>query len=160
MCHILLQSVGCCILFSCTVKSLILATPNTKSWMFLDSSCSYLCPIHWSQLLSREWRCSWSSADRRCSHYTWVINNLLPTKVRLIEVWRYSVMCWLHFNLSDVPPTVEFGNNIISFRGISALYTCYSSPKIWPIGEQFVSLVTDICPVFAIAQLYVLLQDI
>ena len=28
-------------------------------------------PIHWSQvlLLSREWRCSWSSADRRCSNY-------------------------------------------------------------------------------------------
>ena len=25
--------------------------------------------------LSREWRCSWSSADRRCSNYIWVINN-------------------------------------------------------------------------------------
>ena len=30
------------------------------------SSCSYLCPIHWNQVLSREWRCSWSSADRQC----------------------------------------------------------------------------------------------
>ena len=28
-------------------------------------------------LLSREWGCNWSSADRRCSNYIWVINNLI-----------------------------------------------------------------------------------
>ena len=28
-------------------------------------------------MLSREWRCSWSSADRRCSNYIWVINNFI-----------------------------------------------------------------------------------
>ena len=28
--------------------------------MFLVSSCSCLCPIHWSQVWSREWRCSCS----------------------------------------------------------------------------------------------------
>ena len=27
--------------------------------------------------VSWEWRCSWSSADRRCSNYIWVINNLI-----------------------------------------------------------------------------------
>ena len=27
-----------------------------------------------------EWRCSWSSADRRCSNYIWVINNLIAYK--------------------------------------------------------------------------------
>ena len=26
---------------------------------------------------AREWRCSWSSADRRCSNYVWVIDNLI-----------------------------------------------------------------------------------
>ena len=26
---------------------------------------------------SREWRCSWSSADRRCSNYIWVIDNTI-----------------------------------------------------------------------------------
>ena len=41
------------------------------------SSCSYLCPVHWSQLWSREWKCSWSSANRRCSNYIWVINNFI-----------------------------------------------------------------------------------
>ena len=45
--------------------------------MFLLSSCSCLCPIHWSRVLHREWRCSWSSDDRRCSNYIWVINNLI-----------------------------------------------------------------------------------
>ena len=25
----------------------------------------------------RDWRCSWSSADRRCSSYIWVINNFI-----------------------------------------------------------------------------------
>ena len=28
-------------------------------------------------MLRRELRCSWSSADRRCSNYIWVINNLI-----------------------------------------------------------------------------------
>ena len=32
-------------------------------------------PACWSQESSWEWRCSWSSADRRCSNYIWVINN-------------------------------------------------------------------------------------
>ena len=45
--------------------------------MFLLSSCSCLCPIYLSNVLSWEWRCSWSSADRRCSNYIWVINNLI-----------------------------------------------------------------------------------
>ena len=58
--------------------------------MFLVPACSCHCPIHWSQLLCREWRCNWSSADRRCSDYIWVINNFLPIKVQLIlEVLRY-----------------------------------------------------------------------
>ena len=31
----------------------------------------------WSQMLSRERRCSWSSADRRCSNYIWLIDNFI-----------------------------------------------------------------------------------
>ena len=45
--------------------------------MFLVSSCSCLCPIQWSHVLSREWRCGRSSADRRCSDYIWVIDNFI-----------------------------------------------------------------------------------
>ena len=42
--------------------------------MLLVSFCSCLWPIHWSQVLSRKWRYSWSSADRRCPDYIWVNN--------------------------------------------------------------------------------------
>ena len=45
--------------------------------MFLVSICSHLCPIHWRQLLSREWRCGWSNADRRCSNDIWVTNTFI-----------------------------------------------------------------------------------
>ena len=45
--------------------------------MFLVSPCSCLCSIQWSQVLSQEWRCSWSSADRRCSNYIWVIDSFI-----------------------------------------------------------------------------------
>ena len=48
--------------------------------MILVSSCSCLCPLHWNQGLSREWRCSWSSANRRCSNYIWVINDYIAYK--------------------------------------------------------------------------------
>ena len=63
--------------------------------MFLSSSCSCLCPIHWSRMLSWEWRCSWSSADRRCSNYIWVINNLIAYKgatyIRGFTVWQIYI---------------------------------------------------------------------
>ena len=42
--------------------------------MILVSSHSCLSPSHWSQVSIWEWRCSWSSADRR---YIWVINNFI-----------------------------------------------------------------------------------
>ena len=38
-------------------------------------NCLY--PIHWSQVLSPEWRYSWSNANRRCSNYIWVINKVI-----------------------------------------------------------------------------------
>ena len=50
---------------------------NTKTSMFLVSSCSCLCQSYWRQVLTREWRCSWSSADRQGSNYIWVINNFI-----------------------------------------------------------------------------------
>ena len=60
-----------------TLKPLRWDAPNNKTYMFLILSCSCLCPIHWYQVLSREWRRSWNSADRRCSNYIWVINNFI-----------------------------------------------------------------------------------
>ena len=48
--------------------------------MIIASSRIWLCPIYGSRVLSREWRCSWSNAARRCSNYIWVINNLFAYK--------------------------------------------------------------------------------
>ena len=59
------------------VKHLVYDAPNPKTWLFLVSSYSCLCPIHQSHVLSREWRCSWSSADRRCSKYIWMISKFI-----------------------------------------------------------------------------------
>ena len=50
----------------------IISRTKPKTEMFVVSSCSCLCPIHWGQGLSRKWRCSWS-ADRRCTNNIWVI---------------------------------------------------------------------------------------
>ena len=36
-------------------------------------SCSCLCPIHWRQVLSREWRCNWSM-------HIWVISKFIVYK--------------------------------------------------------------------------------
>ena len=53
-------------------------TSNIRHTKSLNlSSCSCHCPIHWNQVLSQEWRCSWRSANRRCSNYIWVINNFI-----------------------------------------------------------------------------------
>ena len=65
--------------------------------MFLVSPCGCLCPIHWSKVLSREWRCSWSSADRRCSNYIWVINNFIAYYgVTYIRGFTVSILATPH----------------------------------------------------------------
>ena len=54
-------------------------TSRTKSQHLKDSRTvlRLSLPNPWSQMLSRDWRCSWSSADRRCSNYIWVIDNFI-----------------------------------------------------------------------------------
>ena len=61
--------------------------------MILSAPCTCLCAIYWSQVLSREWRCSWSSANRRCSNYIWVINNLIAYYVAYC-IRGLTVMNW------------------------------------------------------------------
>ena len=99
-----------------TVESLIKDAKHPKTEMFLVSSCSCLCPIQWSQVLSREWRCSWS---RRCSNYIWVIDNF-------IAYWSASyirdltVLNFLWFVKNNGLPFARFycllfSNNMVSF---------------------------------------------
>ena len=60
-----------------TLKSLIWNAQNPKIWTILVSSCSCLCQFHWSWVQSRKLRCSWSSADRRCSNFIWMTMNII-----------------------------------------------------------------------------------
>ena len=76
-----------CISHCCVVyyrKTFSINRTKFQSLNFLVFSCSCLHSIHWSQVLSWEWRCSWSKADRRCSNYIWVIDDFIASKVRLI----------------------------------------------------------------------------
>ena len=84
-----------------TVLSLIWDAPNLNTEMLLISACSCLCAIYWSWVLSREWRWSWSSGDRRCSNYIWVINIFIAYwGVAYIRGFMVSPLC--HWSLACV----------------------------------------------------------
>ena len=91
--------------------------------MILISSCICLCSIHWSQVLSREWRCSWSSADRRCSNYIWVINNFIAYSAAayirgLTVFYWYLVIGRIRLSVSTVNRTYELSRitHVTPFR--------------------------------------------
>ena len=67
--------------------------------MFLVSAYTCFCATYWSQVFSGEWRCSWSSADRRCSNNIWVISNLIAYKsasyIRDLTVILYENCIWI-----------------------------------------------------------------
>ena len=50
---------------------------HNKSQTLNVSQLGLQLSLHNSQVFSGEWRCSWSSAERRCSNYIWVINNFI-----------------------------------------------------------------------------------
>ena len=107
--------------------------------MFFLSSCSCLCQIRWNQVLSREWRCSWSRADRRCPNYIWVINNVIAHQgapyIRVLTVFTtFWIVCnnLYKYPFIDVYSTLLFHkyvflSRIISFVDESKL-TMYRSP--------------------------------
>ena len=94
--------------------------------MFLVSSCSCLCPIHWSHVLSPEWRCSWSSADRRCSNYIWVINNFIAfwgvayiIGLMVLKRFRHNILIELTLRLCIIHPKPSVIHLIIHHENIN-----------------------------------------
>ena len=74
-------------------------SPNRNvSSLILQLSCSCLGTIHWSQVLSREWRCSWSSASQRWSIYIWAINNFIAywgvayIRDLMVYLWQHHII--------------------------------------------------------------------
>ena len=62
-------------------------------------------------MLSREWRYSWSSADRRCSNYIWVINNFIT----------YSCVLYLRFDGKLSRHMQKYGMTIAFLTGAKHL---------------------------------------
>ena len=80
-----------------TIKPVMYGTPNPQTEMFLVSSCSCICPIHWRMVFSWEWRWSWSSASGDAPTTSEWSTILLPTKMWLIlEVWQYLINVSYH----------------------------------------------------------------
>ena len=92
--------------------------------MHLESACSCLCATYWSQVLSGEWRCSWSSADRRCSNYIWMIKYLIAYKG--VSYIRDLTVLILH-------PTVIRDLTVLILHPtvVSRLGACIQSLKRW-----------------------------
>ena len=92
--------------------------------MFLVSSCSCLCSIQWSQVLSPEWRCSWSSADRRCSNYV--------THETPLASSNWNKYCWLNVVILFMKYTGTDQNHDADFTYDSPPPTCLSSRMLYP----------------------------
>ena len=103
--------------------------------MLLIFSCHCLCPFHWSQVLIREWRCSWSSADRWCSNYIWVINNVIAYwgsyHIRGLTVYILAICTW-SLNIGWVQYLkfiLEEDKRLSVVR--NQYHNCRDSPTIW-----------------------------
>ena len=115
--------------------------------MFLISSCSYFCSIHWSQVLSREWRCSWSSADRRCSNYIWVIDNCIvylgATYIRgFTDAAMLLGICESWLLLQHLPGANGLTKAFLLFGQLDLLCKFHKAPVPHPIMHNFV---TEMC---------------
>ena len=106
-----------------TVKSLIWGAPNHKTLISLVSFCSCLCAIYWSQVFSREWRCSWSSADRRCSNCSWLVNISIAYKGALY--------------IRDLTVVILSSQNCTQIRKINR--PCPNSKRFWMNQHVFQS---------------------
>ena len=105
--------------------------------MLLVSSCSCLCPIHWSQVLCREWRCSRNSADRQWSNYIWVINNFIALKgapyIKGLTVYEFLrlgccprpiLWVWQHQAMSDTgSPSLPCGSRAARPEILTSVFT-------------------------------------
>ena len=136
-----ITGLDCCVKLLGTMQSIYRKISNIRHQIrklkWLSSRlCSCLWPIHWSQVLSWEWRGSWSSADRRCSNYIWVINNAIAnwcvTYIRGLAVhWNYVSKKKTNESLAYL---VTFITNLPS--------TAWSLTTMTPKQEQFLLLLT------------------
>ena len=131
--------------------------------MFLVSSCSCLCATYWSQVISQEWRYSWSSADRGCSNYIWVIKIVLPTEVSYIRgltVVLFATIVFIFLGLKSEYSQITKLNNITidvfadslpSLTNTNTLYCVLNGQYIsWQLITKQVILMLLTCMVWTL----------
>ena len=103
--------------------------------MFLILSHSCLCPFYWSHVLSWIWRCSWSSADRWCSNYIWVINNLIVHKCAsyIRDLTVCTQKCCVLFCCGYILSIIYGSVWSILFTHICMIYSAGSVKQPWRI---------------------------
>ena len=114
--------------------------------MIIVSCYTVVCPISWSPVLSREWRCSWSSADRWCSNYIWVINKFIDCYgvpyIRDLTVSQIqSVYRWLSARALEIPqscanPSLSFNCNTNEDKMIIAKFVISFAWIEWKISSH------------------------
>ena len=129
--------------------------------MFLVSSCSCICPTHWSQVLSREWRCSWSKVGRRWSKYTWMINNFIVYQGAIYIRGKILFVTGMHS--VESPSMVDPQWNIWYWGSKWNLHTvCWSAVGCeWGttsvyFGITYICFIPSRLPVFAVEPQYLL----
>ena len=90
--------------------------------------------------VSGEWRCSWSSADRRCCNYIWVINNFNAWEdasyIRGLTV--LEIFC---IRTPDGVVTVEVSWEFTRFRRPSWMTSCgQQNVSWWPSRASFTNM--------------------
>ena len=121
----------------CTVKSLISAHLILDFKYLLSLFFICLCPIHWSQVLRREWRWSWSNADRRCSNYIWVIDNFIAYYgATYIRGFTVDVIACHLFSANPLPESVI----IDCKKGTLSCGTCVSKIK-----SKYIDILSRTC---------------
>ena len=117
-----------------TATYLIKDAPDHKTWMFLVSPCNCLCPFYWSQALSRKWRCSWNSADRRCSNYILVVRQAGGQNMQQNVLYVFEDKRKIFKSILHIPTSWHFDISVIYPQGFHRVkvvelppYSLYSS---------------------------------
>ena len=90
-------------------------------------SLSCLCPIHWSQVLSQEWRCSWAAPTGDAPTTAQWSTILLPTKVGLIMMTSSNGnifcithhLCWEFISDQPVTSSLDVFFDLLLYKQLS-----------------------------------------
>ena len=102
---------------------------------------NHLCKTHQIQqikcflarfLFRQEWRCSWSSADRRCSNYIWVVSKFIAYEAATYSRdWTVLHFWWYH-NVKIQIRAVLFDNKPQIPRYIKIKHINFPTTPLWP----------------------------